>query len=607
MIDKFLFHVLMLCLTAVSGVTAQTLNNGYEVTREGAWCWFADPRAIHHSNADGTINKSYIGYIDIHGNIKAMQYDFKSKRQQEVLVRSCFQPDDHDNPTFLVLPDDRVMVFYSRHTDERCFYYRISRKPGDLTTLGDEKQIMVENNTTYPSPFILKDDPDHIYLCWRGIKWHPTLARLTMPDAHDNVRIDRGPYQMVQSTGARPYCKYQSDGKNSICLTFTTGHPDNEYPNYLYFSYVDIKTMQLKDISGKVLSNIADGPFKVNKSEEYVKNNPLTVVDNPADRRDWVWQLALSKKNEPVIALVRISEDKKSHDFYYAKWHNGEWRKTFLGNAGGHFHQTPQLEKCYSSGMAIDPNNTNVIYASLPVEGKHGKIYELLKFTLDDNGKILSKQAVTKDSPENNVRPYILPGSEDTPLRLAWMYGKYYDWIVSNSHPLAYNTGIRCDFKGFPTALNLGGNKVKTTLKKAANNMDAVHFSPLEAFTLTAHIDSLPTAFRGILLTVGNLSYSITDGTKPEISINGKTFKGTNRIATTDCWRDYNRGTGGKWYDPSPLTGFELTLSYDRGTLRTYINGMLDQTVEVGQLKVNNAYISNPDGKNKITIRKYRP
>ena len=47
-----------------------------------------------------------------------MQYDFKKKRQDEVLIRSYFQPDDHNNPTFLVLPDERIMIFYSRHTDE---------------------------------------------------------------------------------------------------------------------------------------------------------------------------------------------------------------------------------------------------------------------------------------------------------------------------------------------------------------------------------------------------------------------------------------------------------------------------------------------------------
>jgi len=223
---------------------------GNVVTKEGAWCWFADPRALHYENKSGTINSTYIGYIDVHGNIKATQHNFLTGKNNEVLIRSCFQPDDHDNPSFLVLPDERIMIFYSRHTDEACFYYRISRKAGDIISLGAEMKIVTSEKTTYPSPFILSDDPTHIYLCWRGINWHPTIARLTIPDAGDKVSIDRGPYQIVQSTGARPYCKYHSNGRDKIYLTYTTGHPDNEYPDYVYFNYIDVNTLQLKDITG---------------------------------------------------------------------------------------------------------------------------------------------------------------------------------------------------------------------------------------------------------------------------------------------------------------------------------------------------------------------
>lgn len=53
-----------------------TSFSGYEITSEGAWCWFADPRALHYENKSGTIKSSYIGYIDVHGNIKATQYDY---------------------------------------------------------------------------------------------------------------------------------------------------------------------------------------------------------------------------------------------------------------------------------------------------------------------------------------------------------------------------------------------------------------------------------------------------------------------------------------------------------------------------------------------------
>ena len=65
--------VLFLTILYVSSIhlSAQKNENvpvggGYPVTAEGAWCWFADPRALHYENESGTINKTYIGYIDIH-------------------------------------------------------------------------------------------------------------------------------------------------------------------------------------------------------------------------------------------------------------------------------------------------------------------------------------------------------------------------------------------------------------------------------------------------------------------------------------------------------------------------------------------------------------
>ena len=284
---KKLFLMVMAVWAGLAGTAAAqnllspaeaTVYEGDKLADEGAWCWFADPRALHYENASGTINSSYVGYIDVHGAVKAVQYDFLKGRRSEVLIRSYFQPDDHNNPTFLVLPDERVMIFYSRHTDEPCFYYRISQVPGDITTLGEEKKILTKDNTTYPSPFILSDDPEHIYLCWRGIRWHPTIARLSLPDENDEVQIDWGPYQMVQSTGARPYAKYYSNRKDRIMFTYTTGHPDNENPNWLYLNSVNIRTLQLEDVQGKVLSTIADGPFKVNRTEQYAVDYP--VADN---------------------------------------------------------------------------------------------------------------------------------------------------------------------------------------------------------------------------------------------------------------------------------------------------------------------------------------
>ena len=67
----------MLALVVLGARTvAQESFKSNVVAEEGAWCWFADPRAMHYENAAGTINASYLGYIDVHGNVKATQYDW---------------------------------------------------------------------------------------------------------------------------------------------------------------------------------------------------------------------------------------------------------------------------------------------------------------------------------------------------------------------------------------------------------------------------------------------------------------------------------------------------------------------------------------------------
>lgn len=601
----FLCCVTALCLSprpaahAANAEESPATYSGHCVTTEGAWCWFADPRALHYENASGTINSSYVGYIDVHGSIKAMQYDFLKQEQTEVLIRSYFQPDDHDNPTFLVLPDERVMVFYSRHTDEPCFYYRVSQQPGDIRTLGAEHKIPTKNNTTYPSPFILSDDPEHFYLCWRGINWHPTIAKFTLPDANDKVQEAWGPYQIVQSTGARPYAKYSSNGKDKIYLTYTTGHPDNEDPNFLYFNFIDINTLQLTDITGKVLSTIADGPFRVTKQSSYVSSYPNTVVDNPSCR-DWVWQVEKDKSGNPVIAMVRISSDKNSHDYYYARWTGSEWAKTFLCNGGGHFHQTPNLEKCYSGGMAIDPENPNIVYCSAPIEGENGRVYELVRFTMGEDNQIAAREQITKNSLKNNVRPFILPNSGRSPLRLAWMYGDYYDWIVSSSRPQGYPTGIHCDFPGFDEETDLekglaaeedfgqtaAGENFKVQGGVLVSTAETAYSLPLpegDAFTISLSPYINPANYQGTILRIGSLSYELDGETmKPVLrSGEGERWESTNVLGTSDCWQQENRGTGGQWYDPTRLQYFNLTLTYADGLLRIYRNGLLDQTVSV--------------------------
>ena len=586
--------------------------SGATIASEGAWCWFADPRAMHYTSPDGSVDASYVGYIDVHGNVKASMFD-SDGRQSDVLVRSYFQPDDHNNPTFLALPDKRIMIFYTRHTDEARFYYRISQKPGDITSLGEEKIIKVANNTTYPSPFILSDDPDHIYLCWRGIGWHPTIAKLSMPDRNDDVKVEYGPYQMVQSTGSRPYAKYQSNGKDKIYVSYTTGHPDNEYPNWLYFNVININakkaadgtvqtTPQLCDLKGKVLSTIANGKFNVSKTSSYQSSYPNTIIDAPSSSRDWVWQITLDKNQNPVVAMVRITNDKKSHEYYYARWNGSKWNLTDLANGGGSFHGS-NTEYCYSGGMAIDPDTVGNVYLSIPTanETSGNKVYEIWKYTIDEKGSISSKQQVTRNSSKNNVRPFILPGSAGKRLRLCWMNGDYSYWIVCKNYPKGYPTAIHGDFKAqaadntIPAAIGrLTGTRHMTAGKTETVSLD----SPVgKTFTIALNWQLDETSYGGTMLKTGNLEYGVDPSTlHPYVTVAGKTYSSQCILGTSDAWANNASGTDGKWY-MSKLKQFSTAITYDGSQLTVYRNGWIDQRIDLdGALETGDIQIGGFDG-----------
>ncbi len=545
---------------------AQTFS-GNMVANEGAWCWFADPRALHYNNESGSINMSYIGYIDVHGNVKATQYNWLTGEKNDVLVRSNFQPDDHNNPTFLILPDERVLIIYSRHTDERAFYYRVSLHPGDITMLGEEKRLTTKQNTTYPSPFILSDDPTHWYMCWRGINWHPTIARLTMPDAEGDCHFDWGPYQIVQGPAQRPYAKYYSNGKDKMYVTYTTGHPDNESPNWVYFNVININgggEPTLEDIHGSKLSTIKDGPFRIAKTDNYKNSYPYTVVDAPSNGlRDWVWQIALDRNDNPKIAMVRISTDKKQHEYFYARWTGSEWALTDICSGGGKFHLS-NTEYCYSGGEALDPQNPNIMYVSRPTNGTYGSVFEIWKYTMNDDGKVVGSEQITRNSQKNNVRPFILPGSQNSPMRLVWMNGDYHHWIVSTGHPEGFPTSIVCDYDWN------AAHHAKTTTK---------------GWTLSTNITMQADHYFGELLHEGNIVYTLNEQTLyPEITIDGQTFKSLNKLYTSDDWAIScpSAATNGKNY-PSKLTEWNLTITYDskHKILTTYRNGLIDQRIQL--------------------------
>jgi hypothetical protein len=194
-------------------------------------------------------------------------------------------------------------------------------------------------------------------------------------------------------------------------------------------------------------------------------------------------------------------------------------------------------------------------------------IYEIWKYVVAPNGQVVMKDQITRSSENNNVRPFVLPGSKDAPMRLFWMHGDYAYWIVKKGYPT-----------GFPTAIHAHGT---------APQACAAAKQAKGSFTLDLDVTLSPDHYYGTLLTTQSFSYGLDkESVRPYVEIGGKRYYSTNVLYTSDNWAANCTGThGDNW--PTLHPSLHVTFTYDGHRLTVYRHGLIDQVIEAPKLKAS--------------------
>ena len=381
-------------------------------TGDGGWCWFSNPRAV---SRDG---KTYTGWVTQDGSVQAAELNHASGRVTTVDLHKQYQRDDHDNPSFVFLPDGRLMAFYSQHNFGKlppAIHSRTTVRPGDFTEWTPEVALPISEKLTgtgisYCNPHLLSDENNALYLFWRGKTFKPTMSKST----------DGGktwtPAQVVFSraglpSGNRPYGQYASNGKDRIHLLFTDGHPSNEAHNSVYYACYRAGAFYKAD--GTRICGMNELPFRPEQAD-CVYDATRTGV------RAWVWDLAFDKNDNPVVAYTRLPEE-TDHRYHYARWDGKQWQVTELCAGGKWFPQTlpgkKEGEPYYSSGLSLDHSAPSIVYLSRPVNG----VREIERWNTANGGKSWTSEAVTANSKFDNVRPIVVRNHAQDGPTVLWM------------------------------------------------------------------------------------------------------------------------------------------------------------------------------------------
>lgn len=384
---------------------------------DGGWCWFEDERAVFRGGqlvfgvvAAGTRDPAR------RGNIEVVTYDLASGRRQVATLhraegnRRWF--DDHNSPALLVRPDHRVLAMYALHGVDNRIYYRISA-PEDTTQWGPE-QVFIPSATsrvTYSNLHFLSNE-DHVYDFFRGLdnSYKPSYAY--SDDLGNTWKTGNVLIHVPLQFKHRPYVKYASNGRDTVHIAYTEGHP-RDYDNSIY--HIIYREGELRRSDGAVIRSIKEGLRAPEEGTRVFQGGPNRVA--------WISDLHLDPKGNPVLVFSEQREPSGLDlRYHYARWDGKKWVEHEIAYAGTRLYKG---EDDYTGNIALDPQDLSTVYISSnadPVSGKPMPHWELYRGVTADGGAHWKWSPVTHDSAADNIRP-IVPVS-DVHHVVMWLRGK---------------------------------------------------------------------------------------------------------------------------------------------------------------------------------------
>jgi len=388
---------------------------------DGGWCWFEDERAIV---VDG---KLIFGVVASgrKGHVEAVSYDLATRKgtvstlhtpANDAEVRRWM--DDHNSPAFVRRPDGRIVAFYAMHGVEEKIYYRISDRGGSAGW-GEEKVFVpsAKSRVTYSNLHYLKAEK-RIYDFFRGFdnSFKPSYA--WSEDLGETWKAGNVFINVPLAFRHRPYVKYASNGRDTVHIAYTEGHP-RDFDNSVY--HISYRAGSLRSSRGAVLHPLSEGLKSPDEGTLVFKGDAQNVA--------WTSDLHLDRKGNPVLVFsvqknsggLPSKQAGRDHRYHYARWDGNQWHQHEIAYAGSKLYEG---EDDYTGNIAIDPNDVSTVYISTNADPKTGAPlahWEIYKGVTKDAERF-EWTPITSNSDVDHIRP-IIPSYKRQRIVL-WLKGK---------------------------------------------------------------------------------------------------------------------------------------------------------------------------------------
>lgn len=418
-----------------SARNALAVGNIYQLTADGAWTWFNDPRALYSNG------RVYSGWVKSNGTIEFGYHNLATQTTTTALLYNgaFFQSDDHDNPAFIQNSANSLTAYYAPHGGASVRRQDItingdgSITPGPVTTLPNTGAPTGSSGWTYANPFHLSSE-SKTYVFSRGPNFNPVVRTQI-----DGSGTWTNATTFISNPGQRPYVKYDSNNADRIGVAFTDGHPRN-VDNNIYYTYIKngayyaANGVKIKDMSAGALTP-ADMATSAGGAG-VVWDRTASVPTEGSN--SWIWDVATDPATgNPVIAYTTFPSNER-HQYHWARWTGSEWDdRILINNAGGTIALSGEIN--YSGGLVLDHSNPEIVYTS----ARNAGTWNLQQWKLNDDDLTWATELIANGfgPHDENVRPYVpLNRPADTEM-VMFLRGQYDYW--NNTIGAGYDMSVQ--------------------------------------------------------------------------------------------------------------------------------------------------------------------
>jgi hypothetical protein len=403
---------------------------------DGGWCWFQDERALV-TGGRLVFGSVAAGRTDVsrRGMVEATSVDLATGtatrfRLSATPVEKPGRYDDHDTPAFVARGDGRLLAVWAGHGFDNRILSRVSLRKGDATAWGEERAFVPSpsSSVTYSNLHRLAEERGRIYDFYRGLdnRFKPSVA--WSDDEGETWKAGGVVIDVPAAFRHRPYVKYASDGRDTIHLAYTEGHPRN-FDNGLYHAFYRKGTLHRTD--GAPIRPLPAG------LRDPVEGTRIFAGD--ARNVAWVTDLELDAQGRPFVAYsvqkdsagLPPREGGLDHRYRLARWTGTGWDDREVAFAGTRLYAG---EDDYTGGIALVPGDPTRLFIATDADPSTGaplvsasdgqRHWEVFRGSTADGGRTWRWQPLTRDSTADNLRP-IVPRTDGGDELVLWLRGRY--------------------------------------------------------------------------------------------------------------------------------------------------------------------------------------